>query len=264
MVCGQGNAEEPEQVSGSRPKLIGCATLVEEIQPIVPAWVDVEVFDFGLHLRPHDLRDALQAAIDAAADDHDQILLGYGLCSLAVVGLQARDCTLAMPRVDDCIGALLGGQDTYRALNRQEPGTYYLTKGWIEVGDTLLDTHQQVLEQYGAERAERIMATMLKHYRRLVYIDTGQGEQDRHRADARRVADRFGLAYEEVSGSPGLMAKLLHGPWDDDILVVEPGKTVTYTDFRTSAPLAANLGPAAPADTPTGTPTGTPVELGHG
>ena len=74
----------------------------------------------------------------AAAPKVGTIILGYGLCSRAVVGLRAEGCTLVVPRVDDCIAIFLGSGDAYRTQHCSEPGTYYLTKGWIEAGDAPL------------------------------------------------------------------------------------------------------------------------------
>jgi hypothetical protein len=56
---------------------------------------------------------------------------------MAVIGLRANGCTLVVPRVDDCISIFLGSHGAYKQQAGAEPGTYYLTKGWIEVGDTL-------------------------------------------------------------------------------------------------------------------------------
>ena len=81
-----------------RAKLLACATVLEEMRPILSDTVDVEMFDFGLHLHPEGLRDALQSAVDEAGADHDVVLLGYGLCSMAVVGLEANGCTIVIPR----------------------------------------------------------------------------------------------------------------------------------------------------------------------
>ena len=116
---------------------------------LLPADVSHEVLDFGLHLRPEKLREALQARIDQASQDADVLLLGYGLCSMAVVGLQARSAHLVIPRVDDCIAIFLGSCAAYKLQARQEPGTYYLTKGWIEAGDTPFEEHKQLVEKYG-------------------------------------------------------------------------------------------------------------------
>ena len=84
----------------SRTKVIACATVIEEMLPYMPKGMAYQVLDFGLHLVPGKLKETLQEAVDASCADFDTILLGYGLCSLAIVGLKAPDCTLVMPRVD--------------------------------------------------------------------------------------------------------------------------------------------------------------------
>ena len=228
-------------MSSGRIKIIACATVLEEMLPFMPPDQAYEVLDFGLHLRPKSLKGALQGAIDASADEFDIILLGYGLCSMAVVGLKANNCTLVIPRVDDCIACFLGSQDAYLEQQQTEPGTYYLTKGWIEVSDTLLDEYNRMLEKYDRETAERIMGIMLKNYKRLVYIDTGADEQEKYRAYARRVADQFGLRFEEMPGSDALIRKMFAREWAADFVVAGPGEEVTYAAFKTAARTAANL-----------------------
>jgi len=54
-----------------------------------------------------------------------------------------------VPRVDDCIAIFLGSRAAYADQCHQEPGTYYLTKGWIEVGDTPFAEHERLVERYG-------------------------------------------------------------------------------------------------------------------
>ena len=72
------------------------------------------------------------------AEEPIQSSCGYGLCSQGVIGVRANDCTLVVPRVDDCIAIFLGSASAYKKQSRTEPGTYYLTKGWIEVGESPL------------------------------------------------------------------------------------------------------------------------------
>lgn len=217
----------------SRTKVIACATVIEEMLPYLPDGTAYEVLDFGLHLAPGKLKETLQHAVDASCTGFDTILLGYGLCSLAVVGLQAPPgCTLVMPRVDDCIAIFLGSRQRYSQQARAEPGTYYLTKGWIEVADTPFDEYERMAAQYGEERARRLMAVMLKHYTRLVYIDTGHADKRPYVEYARKTADQFDLRFEELRGSNDLILKLLLGPWDDEFLVVPPGQTITYLLFK--------------------------------
>ena len=219
----------------ARTVILACATVIEEMLPHVPADVACRVLDFGLHIRPTALKEALQAAIDALPVAVETVILGYGLCSQAVVGLRARDCTLVVPRVDDCIAIFLGSDAAYRRQQRAEPGTYYLTKGWIEVSDTLLTEYERVVEQYGQKRADRVMELMLDNYTRLAYIDTGHQDQARYRAYARRAAETLHLRYEEVVGSDALVQKMIFGPWDDDFVVAQPGETITYLDFKTES-----------------------------
>jgi hypothetical protein len=228
-------------MENGRFKIIACATVIEEMLPLMPPDQAYEVLDFGLHLRPEKLREALQEAIDTAANDFDIIILGYGLCSMAVVGLKANDCTLIIPRVDDCIACFLGSQDAYMEQQKKEPGTYYLTKGWIEVSDTLLDEYNRMVEKYSESTAVRLMDIMLKNYKRLVYIDTGVADQEKYRAYAQKVAEQFNLQFEEMSGSNELIQKLLSQQWDSDFVVIEPGEIVTYRAFKTRTKTAANF-----------------------
>jgi hypothetical protein len=216
---------------GARRRVIACATVIEEMQPHLPADVPYEVLDFGLHLRPQDLKRTLQAQIDEASRHAEVILLGYGLCSLAVVGLRATTATLVVSRSDDCIAIFLGSCDAYQQQARQAPGTYYLTKGWIEVGDSPFSEHEKLVEKYGEAKAMRMMKLTLKNYTRLAFINTGDYHLESYRDYARRNSEKFGLRYEEIDGSPALVKKLIAGPWDDEFVVVRPGETITYEMF---------------------------------
>jgi hypothetical protein len=215
----------------SRTLVMACATVIEEMLPLLPPGMQHQVFDFGLHVNPEKLRRTLQAAVDAVDGQYDSIVLGYGLCSLALVGLKAATSRLVVPRVDDCISIFLGSHAAYRKQARAEPGTYYLTKGWVEVGDTPFADYDRMVERYGPDRAKRILRIMLANYKRLALINTGLYEMDRYRDYARGVAERFGLRYEELEGSTALVEKMIHGPWDDDFVVVQPGAEIRYDQF---------------------------------
>jgi hypothetical protein len=224
--------EGPGQIQATRTKVIACATVIEEMLPLLPPGVDYRVLDFGLHVNPEALKRALQETVDAWATLAETILLGYGLCSQAVVGLRTNDCTLVVPKVDDCIAIFLGSGEAYKAQSRAEPGTYYLTKGWIEAGDSPFGEYDSLVEQYGEEKARRLMGKILKNYTRLALINTGQYELERYRDYSRRTAERFGLRYEEIPGSNTLIKKMLHGPRNDEFVVARPGETISYLDFK--------------------------------
>lgn len=215
----------------NKTKILACATVIEEMLPIMPPNVDYEVLEFGLHIVPENLKKALQAAIDTCSPQYETIILGYGMCSMAVIGLHAANSTLVVPRVDDCIALFLGSRETYNTMARNEPGTYYLTKGWIEAGDTPFEEHKLMVEKYGEARARRMTSLALKNYTRLAFINTGQYEIENYRAYARQTAQDFSLNFEELEGSPALVHKMVFGPWEDEFVVVKPGQSVTYNDF---------------------------------
>lgn len=218
-------------VDEGRTLVIACATVIEEVLPLLPAGMRHQALDFGLHTDPDRLHDALQVAIEVADPDIDTIILGYGLCARAVIGLRALDHTLVVPLVDDCIALFLGSRAAYEQQFRAEPGTYYLTKGWIEAGAGPLAEYEQIAARRGPARAEQLMRLMFRNYTRLALVDTGLYELDPYRGCARETADRFGLRYEEVEGSRTLVRKMLMGPWDDDFVIVPPGGVIRHEHF---------------------------------
>jgi hypothetical protein len=215
----------------SKQHIIACATVMEEMRPLIPEGLTHTVFDFGLHITPKKLHNTLQEAIDRADAQYETIFLGYGLCSLAIAGISARHCTLVIPRVDDCIAIFLGSRDAYLTQFNQQPGTYYLTKGWMEIGDTPFREYDRTLETHGKERADLVYEMMMAQYTRLVFIHTNASDTDSSRNYARTTAARFGLAYEEIQGSDRLIRKMLFGPWDKELVVVQPGESVTMEQF---------------------------------
>jgi len=205
--------------------------VIEEMQPHMPEGTQSKVFDFGLHIKPDKLRTTLQAAIDEVSGQFETIILGYGLCSQAVVGIRANGCSLVVPRVDDCIAIFLGSKEAYKQQSQKEPGTYYLTKGWIEVGDTPFSEHERMVERFGREKADYIYQVMMGNYKRLALINTGQYELEKFRDYTKNTAAKFNLAYDEIPGSDALVRKMLYGPWDEEFVVLEPGETFTLGQF---------------------------------
>jgi hypothetical protein len=225
-----------DQTNPERCKLIACAAVIEEMLPLIPPRMSYEVLDFGLHTDPKSLKRALQNAIDSSAPVIETILLGYGLCSQAVVGLKSGNHTLIVPRVDDCIAIFLGSAAEYQKQYSMVPGTYYLTRGWIESGDTPFSEYDALVKHYGEKTAKRIVNKILKNYTRLAFINTGNNKLEYYREHARSMAERFNLRYEEIQGSDAMIKKMLCGPWKDEFVIIPPGKTVSFFDFRKNGP----------------------------
>lgn len=210
--------------------VIACATVAEELRHLGVPEERLRVLDFGQHAYPDRLRQALREEICGLPGEGD-ILLGYGLCSNALIGLSSPTHRLVVPRVDDCIALFLGSRAEHKRQLLLHPGTYYLTKGWVEAADLPYHEYRRLSERYGEERARRVARIMLANYTRVLLIDTGKYRMDEYRGFARGMADLFGLSFEEVRGSDRLLKKLLAGDWDSEFVVLEPGREARLEDF---------------------------------
>jgi hypothetical protein len=218
-----------------RMKVISCRVMIDEMRSFLPADVEAEVLEISRHIRPKQLKQELQSAIDRADGTCDVILLGYGLCSNAVVGLQARKSRMVVPKMHDCIGVFLGSHQAYVDEMNREPA-FFLTQGYVRgyLSDHSgpADEFERVAHRYGKEKAEKIVGEMMRPYKRLVYMKTVQAtdlEADRQYAAA--MASKFNMRYEEKLGTSELLRRMAEGKWDPDFVVVEPGREITLEDF---------------------------------
>jgi hypothetical protein len=217
-------------VSGNTRKIIACATVAEELRLMGVPEDDLLELEFGLHVYPEKLHETLQQEIDSVPGEAD-IVLGYGLCSNAAVGLMSLSHRLIIPRVDDCIALFLGSRQEHLRRLREEPGTYFLTKGWIKAAELPINDYLRMVEKYGQERAMRVIKVMMANYRRVVLINTGNYRLDEFRAAAQSMADTLELDYEEIPGSNRMLRAMLDGIWDSEYVVVEPGDETTLSMF---------------------------------
>ena len=220
--------------------VISCAVFQHLLEDMLPQelTVDVTFLDYGLHLIPKNLRATVQKTINSVADP-SLIVLGYGLCGNGLNGIEAGQHTLLVPRADDCISILMGSYDTYLKEFNDNPGTYYLTKGWLESGSDPLKEYQNMVEKYGAETAEWLMDEQYQNYKRLVLIAHTQEDLEVYRPRAREVAtycERWGMQYSELVGSDAYVGGLVKAittvqESNDDFLLIPPGGTLRQNQF---------------------------------
>ena len=210
-------------------KAITCNVMEAEMREFLPKDADVEIFDISLHTRPNKLRGTLQDAVTRADGLFDPIFLGYGLCSQATVGLVAEKSHLILFKTDDCIGVFLGSKEDQRKRAHNEPGAYFLSRGWVGDGTgSLFDEYLRIKERRGEEKARKLMKKMLGHYDRIAHIIMPSApDLAGDRAYALSMAETFELDYVEIMGTSDLIRQMVERQTNRDILVVPPGTPIT-------------------------------------
>ncbi len=209
--------------------------------------VDLEFLPKGLHdLGAAKMLDAVQAAVDriSAEGKYEAIPLGYGLCNNGLTGLVARSIPLVVPKAHDCITMFLGSRHRYTEFFHANPGTYFLTSGWIERGGIDGDLKQatvahstgmdqsleQLIEKYGEENAKYIYETLcdtLHNYTKFAYIEMGIEPDARYEEHARREAAKRGWEFSKTRGDMEMLRRLVEGDWNSgEFLIVPPGSKI--------------------------------------
>jgi len=227
--------------------IIACKVLQDVLERLLPKELtqNVQFMDYGLHRVPSKMTGTLQEVINAIQEP-SLVVLGYGLCGNGLRGIQAGNHTLLVPRTDDCIAILLGSYQAYIREFQSVPGTYYLTKGWLESGSNPLQEYESYVPKYGAEQAMWIMDQQYQHYERVVLVARSQANLERYRPQAQEVArfcERWGMRYEELLGSDEYVQRLVAAAaalgnghkapeWlDGNFVVVQPGGEIRQERF---------------------------------
>ena len=75
----------------TRTKVIACATVVEEMLPLMPPGMAYQVLDFGLHVNPDSLKRALQDAVDGSVPEAETIIPGLRKSTQVMLALTPKD-----------------------------------------------------------------------------------------------------------------------------------------------------------------------------
>lgn len=221
-----------ERRKRKRGLVLACSVMEREIRQFQNGRLEFKFLDYGLHRTPENMAQALQLEIDKVSEeDYEEIILGYGLCSNGIVGITSKKHRLIIPRIHDCISLFLGSVESYQKQSKEFPGTYYLTPGWIEKGQTPISKFKSYAQSYGEETAKWVLHEEMKHYTRIVFIDTGVYPPESYRKIALENAEFLGVSYEELQGSPEMFKKLLQGPWNGDFLIIEKNQCVKQEFF---------------------------------
>jgi hypothetical protein len=205
----------------------------------------VTFMDYGLHRVPGRMAGALQEVLDGLKNP-SLVVLGYGLCGTGLKGLKAGPHTLLVPRVDDCISLLLGSYRSYMREFQAVPGTYYLSKGWLESGSHPLKEYQEYVLRYGEKEAMWLMDQQYQHYERLILVAHDRADLETYRPQALEIArfcERWDMRYEEMLGSDRYVRRLVElaeqlrsndagaSVVNKDFLIIPPGGEIRQESF---------------------------------
>lgn len=200
--------------------IVSCRVFEKEIREIFGGMCEhtLIMLDFGYHRRPVTLRQKLQEIIDSARG-FDAILLLYGHCG-GVMNLKAKSVPVVIPRVNDCFDMMLGCSERF-SIFRDEPGTYFLSNGWLRNDGTPCEKVDKMKGRLGRFKNE-IAEEIYLGYRRLFFVRTGiETEEDILRA--RHSSDKMGWKFEEGKAGLSMMRKLFSGEWGSDFIVLKTG-----------------------------------------
>lgn len=222
--------------------LIACETIKKEIELAMDKTgrrYPVKWIESGLHENPDKLKIHLQERLDESAEI-DRILMAFGFCGNAVMGLKTGDFELIIPRAEDCISLLLGSNEKRRETVDLSH-TYFLTEGWLENEENIWKEYLYVVNKYGQARADKVFQIMLKNYNHLAAIDTGAFDYDKFYQEILEIAETLKLNPVKVKGDLSFLEKLLTGPYPErEFLILKPGEEVTYEKLQQIEPLSSS------------------------
>ena len=229
-------------------KLISCNVFQREASLCIgrsPHVIDPEYTELGEHARSAGLRQIIQSRIDAteaSGKNYDAILLLFGLCGNATVGLQARRTRLVIPRAHDCCTILLGSKAKFLENFGEAPSTPFSSVGYLERGDYFLrtsddggtgvqtgDAFKALVEKYGEEDAKFIWDEMHPSHgnNKAVFIDLPETSHLGYAEKFKAKAEAAGKEAVRLDGNIRLIDNLIQGNWDEkEYLVVPPTSTI--------------------------------------
>jgi hypothetical protein len=211
--------------------IVACETLKQELLAVMEKrgcdypviWVDA-----GKHTWPDKLRVSVQEAIDGISPSCETILLLFGFCGNAMVGIEARNHKLVMPKAADCIPLFIGSREERETYGTR---TYFFTEGYLNSGGSMVSDASRIYERYGEEDGLYILKKMLGHYQDFAVVNTGVFDIDAVKARVDDFAKPLEIPVKLIPGSLRFIDALLAGAWRDDaFLALEPGGKITFED----------------------------------
>lgn len=205
--------------------VISCSMLMDEVTKVcenIDNPPEIIWMKRGMHKNSDLLNKSLQQIIGDCRDK-DTILFTYGLCGRSTLGIYSETSRLVIPRFHDCIHQL--------CRKPEEPGHFYLTRGWTLDAESIYQQSQLILRKYGESYGTEILDRLYDGYDTIDVIDTGAYPIEGVFAHAQKTAELLGKKVNKIPGSTVILEKLFTGNWDKDFIVLKPGERLSLTHF---------------------------------
>ncbi len=222
--------------------IIACRVFEPEIRVLTGDGrpdLSIEYLPLREHDRPEELRRQLQDLIDNIPSDRDAVVLAYGLCGNAAVGLKAGKVPLLIPKAHDCSGILLGSGAAHKALFADHPSRGWTSNGYLLAdgepvrsgAETLGYSLEDLIDQYGEENGRYVCETMKADDSDpvLYYLDLHETRDTALADRARRAAEDRDKELQVIPATLDLLRDLLTGRTGEEILYVPPGSVIQAT-----------------------------------
>ena len=213
--------------------IIACQTLRDELLFALKKTgflATVLWIESGLHNSPAKLHERLQETLDGITGC-TRVLLLFGFCGNAVLGLKTGSYELILPRADDCISILFGSNGERKEFE-QKNSAYFLTEGWLRGERNLWIEYLHALDKYGEKQAEEIVKIMFGHYKSLALLNTGVNQIEELLVKTKVIAETFNLKQIIAQGTTLYIETLLRGPWVKKYFVsISPNSVINDADL---------------------------------
>ena len=249
--------EENTEKRSLRVMVIACGVLRRYIYKFLqdtPHVADVTFVEMRKHIEPDKLRAELQQLIDDISERdselYDYIILGFGLCGNATLGLKAGKIPIVIPRAHDCCTFFMGSKQAFEDEFGDDRSAEWCSDGYFEgsrsihAGELTKETndslgygktYEEYVEEYGEENAAYLFEMLGGNAsagegdesKTLRYIKNEETAHLGYRELIRRQAETEGVNIREIDGDMTLIRNLCFGNWaNKDFLVLQPGEHV--------------------------------------